>query len=590
MKKEFVDLKQDKKSSSIDSTIKLIVAICLLSALAVSAGVYYSFNKRQEDELRKKVYNLQNELSTLQKQISDLRRRCNLESTKTDNLSEGQRLPIEETSNKINWISPTEIASLKIFEKDYREKAAKYYKVGEFKDKDNKEKEIILVSAPVEAPSFYPDFYRFVRERETGKMTLLEKYSSGLYKNDGLDRRKFEIDKTYTIPELDFPEYLEGPKPRQILRIDKGINEFFSQKGLKKVFTDKKWGDVYTTDDSSPAFKDIKDSTFSRYGFYIEAPDGTVKVYYLKVDFVGENGVPEITWNDGTKNTARYSFTKMNGCGSENYIYVVSGGDIDITRDLKPAGKNSKEDVIYELKDVNHQLLKNIYNNEYWVPKGKRKMPYEKFVKERPVFFWVDPFGRLIRFENNNFVPLSECAKPVIYLYPKSTSDISVKIYPKGGITYSSPPYNNGWTVIADKNGNLIDLASGKKYPYLFWEGRGGIYKQPGRGFVVAQKDVHQFLVEKLRKLGLNKKETSDFIKFWEPKMKNAPYYFITFLGNREMEQIAPLEIEPKPDTIIRVLMDFSPLEKPINVKGFEIKTPKRSGFTVIEWGGVLRK
>ena len=71
--------------------------------------------------------------------------------------------------------------------------------------------------------------------------------------------------------------------------------------------------------------------------------------------------------------------------------------------------------------------------------------------------------------------------------------------------------------------------------------------------------------------------------------MKDSPYYFVTFLGNREMNQIAPLIINPKPDTVIRVLMDFTPLTSPINVKEYEILTQKRNGFTVVEWGGVLR-
>jgi hypothetical protein len=71
--------------------------------------------------------------------------------------------------------------------------------------------------------------------------------------------------------------------------------------------------------------------------------------------------------------------------------------------------------------------------------------------------------------------------------------------------------------------------------------------------------------------------------------MTGAPYFFVTFLGNKEMDAIAPLTIIPKPDSVIRILMDFSPLQKPIFVEGYEIKTPNRNGFTVVEWGGVLR-
>jgi hypothetical protein len=55
------------------------------------------------------------------------------------------------------------------------------------------------------------------------------------------------------------------------------------------------------------------------------------------------------------------------------------------------------------------------------------------------------------------------------------------------------------------------------------------------------------------------------------------------------MNKIAPLTITPKPDTVIRILMDFTPLKQPIRVDDYEIKTPTREGYTVVEWGGVLR-
>lgn len=143
--------------------------------------------------------------------------------------------------------------------------------------------------------------------------------------------------------------------------------------------------------------------------------------------------------------------------------------------------------------------------------------------------------------------------------------------------------------MLATPEGNLKDIYTNKNYPYLFWEGRGGIYETPKKGFVITQNKVHTFLIEKLTKLGLNEKERADFIEFWEPKMTGAPYYFVTFLGNISMDKIAPLTVEPKPDTVIRVLMDFTPLAQPISVECYDIKTPIRNGFTVVEWGGVLR-
>ena len=95
------------------------------------------------------------------------------------------------------------------------------------------------------------------------------------------------------------------------------------------------------------------------------------------------------------------------------------------------------------------------------------------------------------------------------------------------------------------------------------------------------------FQVGKLAQLGLNKKESADFREYWEPYLNSKPYYFITFMGNQAMDRIAPLNITPRPDTVIRILMDFQPLDKPILVQNFSIKTPTRNGFTVVEWGGV---
>jgi hypothetical protein len=261
--------------------------------------------------------------------------------------------------------------------------------------------------------------------------------------------------------------------------------------------------------------------------------------------------------------------------------------------DLKLVGKNKWGDDIYELKDTNSSLLKTYYDNyknTFYNEDGDSPILYKEFLANHPMFFWKTRYGQFVKFENTAYAMAAECGKPVIYLYPEETTKVSVKVNPVGGMTYSDPEYNNGWNVVSDTVSNIKDLITGKTYPYLFWEGRGGIYAQPKTGFVVSKGEVHNFLNEKLSKYGLNGKEIADFQEFWEPRMKASPYYFVTFLGNSSMDVLAPLDIEPKPDTIIRVLMDFSPLEKPIKVEGYEINTPVREGFTVVEWGGVIRE
>ena len=47
-----------------------------------------------------------------------------------------------------------------------------------------------------------------------------------------------------------------------------------------------------------------------------------------------------------------------------------------------------------------------------------------------------------------------------------------------------------------------------------------------------------------------------------------------------------PLEITPKPDSIIRIMMVYKPVNKYTNIEEQELITPERKGFTVVEWGG----
>jgi hypothetical protein len=274
-----------------------------------------------------------------------------------------------------------------------------------------------------------------------------------------------------------------------------------------------------------------------------------------------------------------------------NYISVVTSTDITLKNDLEIIGKTSKGDAIYELKNKNHRLLKTLYENAYFPQENGYKVSYEEYVTLKPVIFWVDPFDRLIKMQNKRFIIPAECGKPVIYLYPEQTTDVSVTVEPKGGMTVSDPFYNGGWQVKAEPNGQLTELKSGKQYPYLFWEGTGDLYQAPEKGFMVKRENVSREIPEKLKQLGLNQNEIKDFMEFWHPRMQAKPYYFVTFLGTQQMNQLAPLTVSPKPDTVVRVLMDFTPLDKPQVVEPLYLgATPQRKGFTVIEWGGVIRK
>lgn len=176
-------------------------------------------------------------------------------------------------------------------------------------------------------------------------------------------------------------------------------------------------------------------------------------------------------------------------------------------------------------------------------------------------------------------------AKPVIYLYPNAKQEVSVKLHYKGELTYTYPEYKNGWNVVANPDGKLVNLRDNREYSYLFWEGKSNKEWDMSKGFVIKGDETEKFLQEKLEYMGLTPKEYNEFIVYWLPLMKDNKYNLITF-AKEEYEDLAKLEITPKPDSILRVFMVFKPLDKAVNIEEQKLETFKRSGFTVVEWGG----
>lgn len=178
--------------------------------------------------------------------------------------------------------------------------------------------------------------------------------------------------------------------------------------------------------------------------------------------------------------------------------------------------------------------------------------------------------------------------KPIIYLYPENTMDVSVKLGNEDDLTTTYPKYDNSWDVIASPNGRLIDKKTGREQYGLYWEGKNHNTKVEKEGFIVKGEDTIKFLEEKLSILGLTEREADEFIIYWLPKLEDNKYNYIRFETLNEINTYMPLNITPKPDSIIRILMDYKPLDEKITVEEQILVSPKRNGFTVVEWGGSL--
>ena len=183
--------------------------------------------------------------------------------------------------------------------------------------------------------------------------------------------------------------------------------------------------------------------------------------------------------------------------------------------------------------------------------------------------------------------------KPVIYLYPEQAGVVDVTIEVQGNLSCVYPAFASAqptdaggtWRVLAQPDGTLTDLSSGRELGYLFWEGDAGFTPDFSRGFCVSGDDTRAFLEDALSKLGLTDREAADFITYWLPRMQGNPYNLVSFQGDA-YARAARLDVDPEPDTVIRVQMAWRPLDAPVQIEPQELTAPARDGFTVVEWGG----
>ncbi|MBQ1373268.1 hypothetical protein IIY66_00475 [Candidatus Saccharibacteria bacterium] len=179
--------------------------------------------------------------------------------------------------------------------------------------------------------------------------------------------------------------------------------------------------------------------------------------------------------------------------------------------------------------------------------------------------------------------------KPIIYIYPEKETELTVRLGSPEKLTTSYPNYGDGWQVIAEPGGRLIDTKTNRELYSLYWEGTDGEFDITDDGFVVASADVMDFLEEKLALLGLSDREANEFIIYWLPKLQKNKYNYIRFASRNEIDEYMPLDIMPRPDTLIRVLMIAKPIDDSIDIPEQILgPTPERSGLTVVEWGGTL--
>lgn len=508
---------------------------------------------------------------------------------------------ITPTTGEVWYKTPKEMDNLGLLNNDYRDTFVDssltkaqideqyanmkptYYEVGTHGDKT-----IIMARCPGEVGN---DYALFFEKKSDGTFTLVSKPSStatydGYYDVKGdLKTGKATVDETTHYDSLSLPDTVKLKDTETITSL-KSPSFLFTSRAEGTTETSVMELGSATVVRTEKAYADTK---LTNIGYTVKLSFGPE----IQVDYVpNTRSLEKYTFDNGKAATYKDYDGKTvydeisaiaKGCGGTSA--AVTRSDSLQDGDLVAVGKTDTGRVVYGLKDTTSALMTKAYT-EYKEAFPDNPVSLSDYVANHGLLVIKNTAGERLVYVRGQYGMSGGCAKPVVYLYPTTAEQVSVKV--GATVTVSDPLYTaDGWkNVWAEPNGMLT--YNGKQYDSLFWEGKGyGDYPGITSGTVVKRTDAAATIKRQLAEQGLNTKETTDFMAYWQDKIPNKPYVRLTWLNTAQMNTLAPLSISPKPDTVIRVFLDMEGFDTLVQLPVQNLTSTFRHGFTVVEWGGL---
>lgn len=283
------------------------------------------------------------------------------------------------------------------------------------------------------------------------------------------------------------------------------------------------------------------------------------------------------------KENAVFSFMHSSIRTEEDLEQALKDGKnfLFLTMDVNPCGENITLD---KMETIGETVKLYLNNNLSCGVCSKETITYiyemEKSVER------IEKIEPYMRTTSSMQCDTNVAYKPILYIYPTEEMDLQIFLENASSLTHTYPKYEKGWNIHVFPNGNIYDYHTKRNYYALYWEGRDTTKIDTTVGFVVAGDKTVSFLEEKLSYLGLNEREINEFIIYWIDKLENNPYNYIHFRTTEKMNEARNITFSKTPDTFLRIMMDYAPLLEEKEVKEQDLKSIKRTGFTVVEWGG----
>ena len=271
----------------------------------------------------------------------------------------------------------------------------------------------------------------------------------------------------------------------------------------------------------------------------------------------------------------------------------------------------NKYDELYWAVDGKYVLVKDGKNIKVVNVSGKELYDYGEVNVEKINYGLTYKDGAVFQFDNpekdeNNTdthcieviydsssksgeVKTSYCggiAKPILYLYPKKTTKVEITFEHPEYLETTYPKFTGKWEVTAHKNGDLYDNKDNYYYG-LYWDEKRIHEVDFSEGYYVEKNDAIEFLEKKLSYIGLSPREKNEFIMYWLPILEKNEKSLVYFELTDERESYSKINITPKPDSLLRLVIHIKKVNEKIDIKKQNLTKFQRKGFVAVEWGGV---
>ena len=293
--------------------------------------------------------------------------------------------------------------------------------------------------------------------------------------------------------------------------------------------------------------------------------------YLLAVDEYGDRHIFDYDGNEYLNDKFDTIYWSVEG----KYILVKDGKEIKL---VTIKGKEIYNYGEIEVGNINYGLS---YNNgalfQFDNPKANGEYTNDNCVEV--IYNSTDKKGE---------VKTSSCggiAKPILYLYPKKTTKVTVGFEHPEILQTTYPKFNGNWKVTAKSNGDLYDK-NNKYYYGLYWDEAKVHSVDFSTGFYVTKDNAIEFLEQKLDYIGLSEREANEFIMYWLPILEKNEKNLVYFELTEERESYNKINISPKPDSLLRVVIHIKKVDKKVEIPKQSLTKFQRKGFVAVEWGG----